>query len=288
MAAMESVALVDVPSSSSKNSSTVLPAKAKKLEKSLFESQTYGSSTAAAVLTFKRERGIIFLVIMDRRFWTVFTAKPPGGDLQYIGHFAWRLRYEFMLKWQNQAAIVPVNRSVLEVPDKGVPGRPTEGAIQAMLSSPAGPRATRESVTASDCATTQHFKGRRGIGGAGREGHGKDPSRERATRNGQDRRGHALRGPVVRAQHMQQRISRERLIPAVDFATAGPIIDIAELRKSGGSVSAAGCRQVIASRAGAGGRIWGLGPSGWRVVPGTEVAKNLLESCSCQSGFKKP
>jgi len=141
MAAMESVALVDVPSSSSKNSSTVLPAKAKKLEKSLFESQTYGSSTAAAVLTFKRERGIIFLVIMDRRFWTVFTAKPPGGDLQYIGHFAWRLRYEFMLKWQNQAAIVPVNRSVLEVPDKGVPGRPTEGAIQAMLSSPAGPRA---------------------------------------------------------------------------------------------------------------------------------------------------
>ena len=105
------------------------------------ESQTYGSSTAAAVLTFKRERGIIFLVIMDRRFWTVFTAKPPGGDLQYIGHFAWRLRYEFMLKWQNQAAIVPVNRSVLEVPDKGVPGRPTEGAIQAMLSSPAGPRA---------------------------------------------------------------------------------------------------------------------------------------------------
>ena len=56
---MESVALVDVPSSSSKNSSTVLPAKAKKLEKSLFESQTYGSSTAAAVLTFNRERGII-------------------------------------------------------------------------------------------------------------------------------------------------------------------------------------------------------------------------------------
>ena len=149
-------------------------------------------------------------------------------------------------------------------------------------------RATRESVTASDRATTQHFKGRRVIGGAGREGHGRDPSRERATRNGQDRRGHALRGPVVRAQHMQQRISRERLIPAVDFATAGPIIDIAELRKSGGSVSAAGCRQVIASRAGAGGRIWGLGPSGWRVVPGTEVAKNLLESCSCQSGFKKP
>ena len=86
-------------------------------------------------------KNYLFHVIMDRRFWTVFTAKPPGGDLQYIGHFAWRLRYEFMLKWQNQAAIVPVNRSVLEVPDKGVPGRPTEGAIQAMLSSPAGPRA---------------------------------------------------------------------------------------------------------------------------------------------------
>lgn len=83
----------------------------------------------------------LFHVIMDRRFWTVFAAKPPGGDVQYIGHFAWRLRYEFMLKWHDKAAVVPVNRSILEVPDQGAPGRPTEAAIQAMLNSPTGPRA---------------------------------------------------------------------------------------------------------------------------------------------------
>ncbi len=86
-------------------------------------------------------KNYLFHVIMDRRFWTVFTAKPPNGALQYVGHFAWRLRYEFVFKWLDDNPIVARNASILDVPATGVAGRPTEASIQGLLDTPSGPRA---------------------------------------------------------------------------------------------------------------------------------------------------
>ncbi|MBL9010109.1 MAG: hypothetical protein JNL56_02915 [Alphaproteobacteria bacterium] len=108
-------------------------------------------------------KNYLFHVIMDRRFWTVFAAKPPGGTIQYVGHFAWRVRYEFMLKWQNKAAVVSKNDSVVTVPAKGESGRPAEAAIQAMLDDPKGPRANDVGTKAQMSAETGADPNRRDL-----------------------------------------------------------------------------------------------------------------------------
>jgi hypothetical protein len=108
-------------------------------------------------------KNYLFHVFMDRRFWTVFAAKPPGGPIQYVGHFAWRVRYEFMLKWQNKAAVVSRNASVVTVPSKGESGRPTEAAIQAMLDAPKGPRANEVGTKAQMSTETGADPNRRDL-----------------------------------------------------------------------------------------------------------------------------
>ena len=86
-------------------------------------------------------KNYLFHVIMDRRFWTVFAARPPKGAIQYIGHFAWRLRYEFKFVWRNDTIKLASNASIVDVPSVGTVGRPTEASIQSLLDSPAGPLA---------------------------------------------------------------------------------------------------------------------------------------------------
>jgi hypothetical protein len=86
-------------------------------------------------------KNYLFHVIMDRRFWTVFTAKPPGEPVQYIAHIAWRLRYDFRFAWSQDKPSVARDASILDVPATGTVGRPTESVLQGLLNTPADPRA---------------------------------------------------------------------------------------------------------------------------------------------------
>lgn len=83
----------------------------------------------------------LFHVYMDRRFWTIFTAKSPKGGLTYISHFSWRLRYDFKVMWKNAEPVKSFNASILTVPTSGVSGKPTDPEIQTLLDNPVGPRA---------------------------------------------------------------------------------------------------------------------------------------------------
>jgi len=42
---------------------------------------------------------LLFQIQDEREFWSIFAATNPGGSLQYIAHFQWRVKWEFEFKW---------------------------------------------------------------------------------------------------------------------------------------------------------------------------------------------
>jgi hypothetical protein len=94
----------------------------------------------------------LFHVYMDRNFWTVFTGKAPDGKLHYIASLAWRVRYEFKVRWANAEPVKAANASIVTIPATGTAGKPAETKIQAMLANPAPPRAN-DAGTRAQAAT---------------------------------------------------------------------------------------------------------------------------------------
>jgi hypothetical protein len=100
----------------------------------------------------------LFHLIDDRDFWTIFTAQDPGGALRYIAHFRWQVRYDVQFMWRDDKAIPRTIKSFFKMHERNTRGRPIEPEIQALLTSPAGPRAS----VAFGNALTQAFLGARG------------------------------------------------------------------------------------------------------------------------------
>ncbi len=74
-----------------------------------------------------------------REFWTVFTAKDPAGKLQYLAHFHWELKYDFLFE---MADVLKLKFSQSKI-DFGTPrlGPPTESELAGLLANPVPPQA---------------------------------------------------------------------------------------------------------------------------------------------------
>jgi len=83
----------------------------------------------------------LFHVIMDREFWTIFTARENDGKLTYLAYYQWQLVYEFMIRWNNGTPQRFINRSHYQLLKSKTLGRPADADLQAILSHPAGQRA---------------------------------------------------------------------------------------------------------------------------------------------------
>lgn len=92
----------------------------------------------------------LFHVIMDREFWTLFTARENDGKLTYIAYYQWQLTYEFMIRWSNGTPQPFVNRSRYQVLKSKTIGRPADPDLQAILSNPAGQRANEIGARAQE------------------------------------------------------------------------------------------------------------------------------------------
>jgi hypothetical protein len=109
-------------------------------------SATWGDHPAIKIPLRLRNSGrnldnFLFQVMLDREFWTIFTATDPAGKISYIGHFQWRVRFDVELMWRNQSAMLRRNKSFVTVIEAKVKGGPTEPALQSLLANPSGDRA---------------------------------------------------------------------------------------------------------------------------------------------------
>lgn len=93
-------------------------------------------------------KNFLFHTIQERKFWTMFAAKPPGQPLQYIGHMIWELHYDFELRWKNEKPEIAKNASRLSILTSSASGRPDEGKIKGLLDNPAPPLANTAGDTA--------------------------------------------------------------------------------------------------------------------------------------------
>jgi len=100
----------------------------------------------------------IFQLIDDRDFWTIFTAQDPDRTLRFIAYFHWQVRYGVEFMWRNGEALLRRSKSFFKVHERNTKGRPTEPAIQSLLTNPVGPQAN----IAFGNAVTQAFYGPRG------------------------------------------------------------------------------------------------------------------------------
>lgn len=100
----------------------------------------------------------LFQLILDREFWTIFTATDPAGKIHYIAHFHWQVRYDLELMWRQGNAVLRRNRSFHRILQPKVMGAPTEPALRPLLASPSGSRANQ----LYGHSVTQSFLGSRG------------------------------------------------------------------------------------------------------------------------------
>ncbi|MPY86862.1 MAG: hypothetical protein GEU99_02975 [Luteitalea sp.] len=84
------------------------------------------------------EQNLLFHLIDDREFWTVFMSEDSSGVRTPMAHFHWSLRYDFMLIWPKGNPTVHLNRSTFKV-DATVSGPPTDAAIAALVTAPNEP-----------------------------------------------------------------------------------------------------------------------------------------------------
>jgi hypothetical protein len=85
----------------------------------------------------------LFHLVDVRRFWTVFSAADPAGDLHHLAHVEWKLRYDFQFVWRNGQPAVHQNRSTFSA-GRSVSGAPAEESLKALLKNPAAPHANPE------------------------------------------------------------------------------------------------------------------------------------------------
>ncbi|MGB8473589.1 MAG: hypothetical protein WCE61_05820 [Candidatus Acidiferrum sp.] len=100
----------------------------------------------------------LFQLILDREFWTIFTATDPPGKIHYIAHFHWQVRYDLELMWRNGNAALRRNKSFHKVLEAKVMGAPTDPALRTLLANPSGDRANK----LFGHSITQSFLGPRG------------------------------------------------------------------------------------------------------------------------------
>jgi hypothetical protein len=75
-----------------------------------------------------------------------------------VGHFHWRVVYDFELRWQNESAIVRRNSSIYKLLEKQVKGPPADKDLAPVLADPRGDRANK----VFGDAVTEAFFGARG------------------------------------------------------------------------------------------------------------------------------
>ncbi len=83
----------------------------------------------------------LFHVVMDREFWTIFTARESNGKLTYLAYVQWQLVYEFKIRWSSGIPQRFTNRSAYRVIKDKTMGRPPDTDLQQLLDNPSGERA---------------------------------------------------------------------------------------------------------------------------------------------------